>query len=254
MKFHEWIPSRGKRLSAMIHRSDTVPVGRPVMVFGHGFTGDKVGANQLMLNLANGLEADGLTVVRFDFAGSGDSEGEFAVDTTIKGWQQDLASVINWVKSQPMFTDSPLYLLGHSLGGLIVLTNTDGSVAGRVALAPVMHPVANFRDIILGPELWEQSVQGKVIANFYNKGFTLGPEFVRDLLAEKYEPLATAASYQAPLLIIHGTDDVAVPISGSEELYERYAGPKVFETFAADHVFVGQHGKLATVIAKWVKG
>ena len=73
MKRHEWIVGKGKKLSAMIHTPALSEAGAPVVVFCHGFTGDKVGANQLMLNLAKAMEVANLAAVRFDFTGSGDS-------------------------------------------------------------------------------------------------------------------------------------------------------------------------------------
>lgn len=251
MRDHEWISSRGKRLSAMVHTPDTPAAGGPVAVFCHGFTGDKVGANQLMLNLAKALEAAGIAVVRFDFAGSGDSEGVFAADTTIAGWRQDLANVLGWVGRR--FAARPVYLLGHSLGGLVALTNTDRAVAGRVALAPVVYPEENFRATILGPELWAKAVKGETVANFYGKGFSLDGGFVRDLLAVDYDPLAAAAAYDAPLLIVHGANDAAVPMAGSEELYDGYGGPKKLAVIDADHVFTGRHGELGALVASWLK-
>lgn len=156
MKEHVWISSRGKRLSAMIHSPLDTEVGTPVIICCHGFTGDKIGANQLTLNLAKALEIQGYIVIRFDFLGSGDSEGEFSSDTFVSGWKEDLANVLLWLKDQPRFSVSPIILYGHSLGGLVVLTrnNTEQDIAGRIVFAPVTQPISNFRDVILGPDCW----------------------------------------------------------------------------------------------------
>lgn len=45
MKEHEWIESRGKRLSAMIHTPQRTEIS-PVVIVCHGFTGEKVGGSQ----------------------------------------------------------------------------------------------------------------------------------------------------------------------------------------------------------------
>jgi alpha-beta hydrolase superfamily lysophospholipase len=251
LKEHKWIVSRGKRLSAMVHTPATPAAGGPVVIFCHGFTGDKVGANQLMLNLAKTVSASGLRAVRFDFAGSGDSEGVFAADTTVAGWRQDLASVLAWVRGE--YPGAPLFLVGHSLGGLVVLCETEPAIAGRVAVAPVVYPQANFADTILGRELWDKALSGERVANFYGKGFALDSGFVADLVASDYQPLAAAAAYDAPLLIVHGTADVAVPLAGSRELHAGYRGPKELALLeGADHVFIGRHEELGAVIAKWL--
>ena len=127
-----------------------------------------------------------------------------------------------------------------------------GDIAGRVAIAPVVHPVENFRDIILGKELWESSAAGNRVANFYGKGFALAPDFVSDLLTNGHNPLIAAKACNAPLLILHGTADVAVPPQGSVELRELYCGPKELQVVeGADHVFAGRHEEIASRIAEW---
>jgi len=253
MKQHAWVASQNRNLSVMFHVDEGRAQQTAVVICCHGFTSDKIGTNQLMLNIAKSIEAAGIIAVRFDFSGSGESDGEFALDTIISGWLKDIHNVVDWVKKQPAFAGLPIYLLGHSLGGLIVLSYDDSSIAGRVALAPVVQPIENFRDIILGQELWQQSLQGKDVANFLNKGFRISPNFVNDLLANSYEPVKKAQSYQTPLLIVHGNQDVVVPPAGSEELYRQYKSEKQLHVIEADHVFAGRHGELTSLVVEWLK-
>ncbi|MEN6565011.1 MAG: hypothetical protein ABFC57_01775 [Veillonellales bacterium] len=42
MKTHVFIEGR-QQLSAMIHNYGNVPAGTPLVIFCHGFTGDKIG-------------------------------------------------------------------------------------------------------------------------------------------------------------------------------------------------------------------
>lgn len=44
----------------------------------HGFTGNKTETHFLYTRLARQLATQGIAALRFDFAGSGDSQGEFA--------------------------------------------------------------------------------------------------------------------------------------------------------------------------------
>lgn len=252
MKVHHWVESSNYRLSVIEHKPETVTAGAPLIICCHGFTGDKIGANQLMLNMGKALEQAGIPAVRFDYAGSGESEGEFAETTIVRIWKENLRSILAWVKTRPELASLPVYLLGHSLGGLIVLTADEPAIAGRIALAPVIHPIANFRDIIFGEELWGKSLAGQTIANFIGKGFSLEPSFIRDLLAEEYEPLSVARNYRTPLLIVHGDNDVIVPIEGSQELHRAYTGSKKFEILPADHVFTGQHKSLQKIVVDWL--
>jgi alpha-beta hydrolase superfamily lysophospholipase len=254
MKEHVWISSRGKRLSAMLHLPAFVKPDTPVVICCHGFTGDKIGANQLTLNLAKKLVKAGYGALRFDFLGSGDSEGDFAMDTIVAGWQEDLNNVVGWIKQQPQFAAAPILLYGHSLGGLIVLTHkaADQDIAGRIVFAPVLNPIMNFRDIILGPEMWKKSLAGETIANFFAKGFSLQPQFVKDLVDQDYNPIDAATKLVTPLLIIHGLEDLAVPIAGSEALYQKYAGPKMMQKPQLDHVATGNIDVLPQLIEAWL--
>lgn len=254
MKDHVWIPSRGKWLSAMLHLPDESIKNTPIVICCHGFTGDKIGANQLTLNLARTLESAGYIAVRYDALGSGDSEGDFSSDTVVAGWQEDLSNVLSWVKQQPRFSASPIILYGHSLGGLVVLTQNspDYDIAGRIVFAPVVHPISNFRDVILGPDLWSKSLAGETIANFFAKGFKLEGQFVKDLVEKDYDPIAAAAQLETPLLIIHGLNDVAVPIQGSIELFQNYNGPKFFQKPKSDHVATGNCEVIAKLVLDWL--
>lgn len=254
MKEHYWIESRGKRLSAMLH----TPAGienPPVIILCHGFTGEKVGGNQLLLHIANALETGGYAVVRFDFTGSGESEGSFEIDTTITSWQSDLCQVIRWTKEQPAFRKSPLFLLGHSLGGCIVLLHDDGHlpIAGRIALAPVIFPESNFRELILGPELWAAAASGQTIAHFYGKGFALQPDFVRDIQARQHAPLLASENYRDAVLLVHGSADTAVPAKDSQAYFEAYKGPKELHILdGADHSFSRHVPQLQEKLVTWI--
>lgn len=254
MKDHHWVQSRGKRLSVMLHLPDNYHKEKPLILCCHGFTGDKVGANQLTLNLASTLEEKGYVVVRFDYLGSGDSDGSFKSDTFVSGWREDLENTINWVKSDPRLEYSPIILYGHSLGGLIVLLHEDlhNVISARIVFAPVIRPIENFRDIILGPDLWERSLAGETIANFYGKSFTLERQFVHELVSQNYNPIGNANKLSTPLLIIHGTKDSAVPIDGSVELYNAYQGQKKFIQLETDHLASNNNYLLQEVIIDWL--
>lgn len=253
MKEHIWISSRKKRLSAMIHLPKNFKNGTPLIVCCHGFMGNKVGYNHLTLNLANFLERLGFGVFRFDFLGSGDSDGDFSTDTIVSGWQEDLVNVLEWVENQAEFSRSPIVLYGHSLGGLVVSSYPDDRrITARLLFAPVTEAIYNFRDIILGQELWNKSLAGEAIKNFYGYGFTLESQFVKDLTAQNYQPAENMSKLSTPLLIVHGTADIVVPLKGSQKLYENYKGTKDFVVTDFDHGALGNQEKLQKIIGDWL--
>jgi len=68
--------NEGQRLYGMVHSSEGEGI-RPGVVLYHGFTGHKMETHCIFVKLARELAAAGLHVLRFDFRGSGESEGRF---------------------------------------------------------------------------------------------------------------------------------------------------------------------------------
>ncbi len=254
MKDHVWIASRNQRLSAMIHLPEPFHDTTPIVVCCHGFTGDKIGYNQLTVNLAKAIEKAGYGVVRFDYLGSGDSDGDFANDTSVAGWKEDLNSVLTWIKSQPRFSANPLLLYGHSLGGLVVLTHEDDrqEIAARLVFAPVTSPISNFQEIIFGPALWQQAVSGEPISHFYGKGFKLNSQFVADLISNDYNPRQVMAQVTTPLFMVHGSLDAVVPLQGSKNFFQTYRGEKEFKELQLEHSAENNQEALQAVILEWL--
>ena len=100
-------------------------------LFAHCFTcGRNIrAARQISASLA----AAGFAVLRFDFTGLGESEGEFA-DTTFSSNLDDLEDAANWLAEK---LAAPQLLVGHSLGGTAVL-----AVAERLDSVRAVAPIA----------------------------------------------------------------------------------------------------------------
>jgi len=60
-------------LAAVLHRAP----GKRLVIFCHGFTGNKAESGRLFVQTARALQKAGINALRFDFMGSGDSSGEF---------------------------------------------------------------------------------------------------------------------------------------------------------------------------------
>ena len=80
-------------LRGVLHRPDAGGI-RACVLFAHCFTCTK--NIKAAVNIADALVAEGIAVLRFDFAGLGESEGEFA-DTHFSSNVQDLVDVANYI-------------------------------------------------------------------------------------------------------------------------------------------------------------
>jgi len=219
-----WIEGRNrKKISVIAHfpedsafRSEP----KPVLIYCHGFTANKLADNRMGVNMARDLCKRGYLFIRFDFIGSGESEGQFETDTYFSGWLEDLSDVMAWLPSLEQADTGRIGLIGHSLGGAIVThyCASDDRIKAVCTLAPVTYLKKNFEEIIIGPTLWKRACESEVIQNFYNKKYSLSPFFVEDLL--NYDIPSCAKTVTQPFLIIHGREDIAVPIDHSYDLLE----------------------------------
>jgi fermentation-respiration switch protein FrsA (DUF1100 family) len=228
----------------------------PVIVMSHGFTDDKVCDNRLFVRFARQAGEQGFAVFRFDFAGSGDSEGEFA-DMTVSGEIQDLESALDFVFRFSGLNDSPIYLVGYSLGGAVALSVAarDSRVKGYVGWAPVSDPEAVLYGI-LGEEAFAAGTQGRIVrCRNGEKNFVLEPAFFSDL--KRHAPLSDIARLTPrPVLLIQGTEDTKVLPWQTRALYESAGEPKILQHVeGAPHAFTFHEEKLFDItllhLARW---
>jgi putative redox protein len=84
-------------------------------LFAHCFTCNK--NLTAVRNISRSLNLNGIAVLRFDFTGLGESEGDFA-DTNFSSNVQDLVSAAKFLEEN---YQAPSLLVGHSLGGAAVI-------------------------------------------------------------------------------------------------------------------------------------
>ncbi|MBC8078450.1 MAG: alpha/beta fold hydrolase, partial [Chloroflexales bacterium] len=109
-----FLNTAGQRLAA---RLDLPPEGAPsaYALFAHCFTCSKNLA--AITNISRALTNAGVGVLRFDFTGLGESEGDFA-DTNFSSNVDDLVEAAAFLAREYA---APQLLVGHSLGGAAVL-------------------------------------------------------------------------------------------------------------------------------------
>ena len=92
----------------------------PTIVFLHGFTVWKTGPQRLYEEFVRMAVKEGFCVVRYDFYGTGESEGEF-YEMTIGSEMNETAAIYKWASEQPYVDTKNMFLGGHSLGALLAL-------------------------------------------------------------------------------------------------------------------------------------
>src|SRR5881397_966298 len=119
MELNVQFPNRsGKILRGMVHRPAILKSasGRaPGVVFFHGFTGDRMESHWMFVKCSRALAWAGIASLRFDFYGSGESEGEFS-EVTLQGEIADARVAIEFFRRQKGINPERTGLLGLSLG------------------------------------------------------------------------------------------------------------------------------------------
>ncbi len=233
--------NEGLRLFGMLHLPDAKPT-YPCVVILHGYTGNRIGNHCLFVKAARNFCEHGIACLRFDFRGSGESQGDFA-DITLDGEISDATAAIQFLATYDEIDQARVGLLGLGLGGSIAAcvsaTNTLTSLALWGPSAFVDYLVERGGHIIRDPYAWlpenfKEAVKkkGKVDIG----GFVRGKPYFESL--RQIDPVREIAKYAGPVLIIHGSEDNVVSPVNSEILYDSIRGRRrLIMIDDADHAF-----------------
>ncbi len=222
------------------------PAGPPAafVIFAHCFTCSK--QSQGALRISRALAREGFAVLRFDFTGLGESEGEFS-KTTLSSNVSDLVAAAEFLR---MEYGPPRMLVGHSLGGAAVLAGATQieeieavvTIGAPASPGHVKHLLADGRDAI--------EREGQADVNIGGRTVSIGKQFLDDVDAfDRKADLEGRA-----LLILHSPVDEVVGIENAERLYQSVRGYKSFVTLEnADHLMSKKEDAeyAASVIAAW---
>ncbi len=208
--------SAGSRIVGALHLPDTRPPW-PGAVFCHGFTGHKAESHFLFTRMARSLARAGCAVLRFDFRGSGDSEGDFA-DMTIPGEVEDAKAAIAFLCRRRGVDTTGITLVGLSMGGLVsVHAATDPRVRRLALLSAVFYP--NRLRRFLTRRLLRQ-IRQRGSAYIPGMGLRIGREFIET--AGSLDARKAAEAFTGSVLIVHAKDDASVPLDHSLAYFEAF--------------------------------
>jgi uncharacterized OsmC-like protein/alpha/beta superfamily hydrolase len=219
---------------------------RAWVLFAHCFTCGKSSAAAARISRA--LAERGFGVLRFDFTGLGESEGDFA-DTNFSSNIEDLVAAADWLRKN----EGPArVLIGHSLGGTAALeaaTRIEDCVAVVTIGAParadhVEHLLSDSSETILR--------EGEAKVDLGGRPFTIRRQFVEDVRAHALPE--SVRELRRALLVLHSPRDTIVDVENAAELFRHAMHPKSFVSLdRADHLLTDAADAryAAEVIAAW---
>jgi pimeloyl-ACP methyl ester carboxylesterase len=199
--------ARGQNLAAWLALPRTACAAQPVpvVVAVHGW-----GANgSTLAPMVEPLVRAGIAVVLFDAASHGDSSAEDF--SSLPRFAEDLATVLDALRSHTALDAGRIGLLGHSVGAAAVLLHTarQGGVRAVVSLSAFAHP----------REVMERWLQEHHIPRRWVGAAIL--EHVQEVIGERFDQIAPEhqlAHIACPVMLVHGEQDQTVPLSDARRL------------------------------------
>lgn len=224
-----------------------MPSGAPKAwaLFAHCFTCGK--DNIAASRISRALASQGIAVLRFDFTGLGESEGEFAA-TGFSSNIEDLVSAADYLRER---FSAPALLIGHSLGGAAIVAARPRIPEVRAVVtigapADPAHVTKLLNDALPAIEA------GAATVSIGGRPFQLRRSFLDDIAEQpQRERISTL---RAALLVMHAPTDDVVSVTNAREIFDTARHPKSFITLdGADHLLSNRADAeyAASVLAAW---
>lgn len=234
----------GEMLAARLEQPEGL--ARAYAVFAHCFTCGK--DSSAAVRISRALAAQQIAVLRFDFTGLGQSDGDFA-NTNFSSNVADLVAAARYLGEAHA---APQLLIGHSLGGAAVIAAADAlpevrAVATIGAPVDVAHVAHHF-----APHADEIAAKGEAEVTLAGRRFTVKQQFVDDLGAQ--DQAERIAKLKRPLLVLHAPRDEVVGVDNAARIFQTAKHPKSFISLDdADHLLsnAADADYAGSVIAAW---
>lgn len=215
-------------------------------LFAHCFTCSK--NFSAVRNISRALAKAGFGILRFDFTGLGESEGDFS-ETNFSGNVEDLEDAAAFMAKQ---YQAPSLLVGHSLGGAAVIF-ASANISSVKAVATIGAPSdPQHVTQLIKSSITEIEEKGKARVTIGGSSFTIQKQFLQDL--QSHSLPGVVKKLERALLILHSPQDKIVAIKNAEEIYLAARHPKSFVSLdGADHLLSKKADSIYTgrVISQW---
>jgi uncharacterized OsmC-like protein/esterase/lipase len=236
--------SQGESLSGLLETPDSET--KAYALFAHCFTCSKdiAAASRITRALAN----KGIAVLRFDFTGLGNSDGDFA-NTNFSSNISDLIQAANHLKENYA---APVMIIGHSLGGAAVLAAAH-EMPSLKAVVTIGAPSTGHHVEHLFSHAKKEIVENdEALVDLAGRKFTIKKQFVEDI--NKYNDVEHISQLNKALLVLHSPIDETVSIDEAAKIYSAAKHPKSFISLdKADHLLSRREDSeyVASVISSW---
>ncbi len=237
--------TRNSKLAALLDMPvDENPIA--YALFAHCFTCTK--NLKAVHHISRALARERIAVLRFDFTGLGESEGDFA-DTTFSSNVEDLITAANYLRAEH---EAPRILIGHSLGGAAVL-QAAARIPSCKAVATIGAPADPAHVTrLLQDQMQDIEQKGEAEVALEGRRFKIKKQFIDDLEQTRMDEVIR--HLKKALLIFHSPVDNTVGIDNAAKIFQAARHPKSFVSLdQADHLLMNEADAryVGNVIAAW---
>jgi len=237
---------RGETLTGRLESPDTPP--RSYAIFAHCFTCSKNA--KAASRISKALSDHGIAVLRFDFTGLGNSDGDFANTN----FSSNVADLVAAAGALSRTHQAPSLLVGHSLGGTAALMAAAliDSVRAVTTIGSPSEPAHVSH--LFGDHVAKIQSDGSATVSIGGRELTIEKQFLDDL--QNHEAEKKLGGLRKPLLIFHSPIDNIVSIENARKLFEAARHPKSFVALdGADHMLSKAEDAefVAATLATWAE-
>lgn len=241
----EFLNSKGEKLSAKLELpADRKPIA--YALFAHCFTCSK--NLNAVKNISDALTSNGFGLIRFDFTGLGESEGDFA-DTNFSSNVEDVLSACKYVDEA---FEPPKLMIGHSLGGAAAIY-AGKAIPSIQAVATIGAPAdPSHVSHLLMDSQEEINEKGTAEVELAGRRFTIKKQFLDDINDKNMKQVI--GSFGKALLVMHSPQDDTVGIDNASKIFFAAKHPRSFVSLdGADHLLTKKEDSIyaGNVISNW---
>lgn len=242
----EFPGSNGQMLAGLLELPENHRRIEYYALFAHCFTCGKdiAAATRISRELAD----NGIAVLRFDFTGLGNSDGDFA-NSNFTSNIEDLVAAANLLATE---YQAPQLIIGHSLGGAAVLAAV-AQIESIKAVATIAAPsTAHHVQHLFETSKEKIAAEGEATVKIGLREFSIKQQLIEDL--DQYVDLQHIAKLRRPLIVFHSPVDSIVPVAEAGAIFGAAKHPKSYVSLdKADHLLSNKADAVyvAKTLAAW---
>ena len=241
-----WSQRDANRIYGMMYYNPVSSKKQPAVILSHSSSL----THEAMSGYAYAIAKMGFAAYCFDFCGGSDKSKSDGTtdDMTVFTEVEDLRAVVKTVKSLGYVEPSEVYLLGSSQGGLVSALLADecpDDFAGMI----LFYPAFNIPEIVKmfsGFGDWGNMGDWGNIGNWGDLGnwgdfgdfggmMSMSEKYINSI--KDFDVWSHIGKFPRPVCIIHGTNDMIVPVSNSEKAVGLYPSATLNKIEGANHGF-----------------